>query len=367
MPTERPEHGCIIATETTPFLSLSPPRTEGGQPVKRFRKELIRSGSYRTADNVRFAVDDEALDNWVAEFSRMKAAGVKVPVPTSHTTDPESNRGWVVDMFREGDSLVGVIDLVGEDAIKMAGRSDVSLYSPAHLDDGKGNTYKWPITHVALCTDPVIPGLDGFVPLAASLGKTPVNVPVFTAHKETPTMALKFDKIQKALGIEETLTEANAEKAIVASHSGLIKQVEGLTTQVTTLTADLAKAKKATPGESKPKDVDPELLRLSRENHTMRLDGLIAGGRITPAVRDKLVAAFIGDDGAALKLSLSSGTNQIFGLVLDALADNDPVKLGEQTGGQTLSLSGGPGTDDEPLDQKVKDEMAAAAGVPTAA
>lgn len=342
---------------------MSAPRTEGGQPVKRFRKELIRSGSYCTADDTRFTVDGDALDNWVAEFSRMKAGGVKVPVPAGHTTDPEANRGWVVDMFREGESLVGVIDLVGEDAIKMAGRSDVSLYSPAHLDDGKGNSYKWPITHVALCTDPVIPGLKGFVPLAASLGNKPVNVPVFTDHKEIP-VALKFDKLQKALGIEEPLTEANAEKAIVASFTGVTQKVSDLMGEVKTLKADLATAKKATPGEPKPKDVDPELLRLSRENHSMRLEGLVAGGRITPAVRDKLSAAFIGDDGSALKLSLSSGSNKTFDLVLAALADNDPVTLGEKTGGQVLSLSGGPGTGNEPLDPKVKAEMYAAAGVP---
>lgn len=363
MSKERPEHGCVIAAETTPFLAMSAPRTEGGQPVKRFRKELIRTGSYCTGDDVRFTVDDEALDNWAAEFSRMKSVGVKVPVPNGHTTDPEANRGWVVDMFREGDSLVGVIDLVGEDAIKMAGRSDVSLYSPAHLDDGKGNSYKWPITHVALCTDPVIPGLDGFVPLAASLGNTPVNVPVFTAHKEIP-VAFKFEKIQKALGIEEPLTEANADKAIVASFSGVTEKIGTLMGEVKTLKSDLATAKAAKPGETKPKDVDPELLRLSRENHAMRLDGLIAGGKITPAVRDKLTAAFIGDDGATLKLSLSSGTSKTFGLVLDALADNNPVTLGEKTSGQVLSLSGGPASGDKPLDQKIQDEMAAAAGVP---
>lgn len=361
MPNKRPKHGCIIATETTPFLSLAAQRTEGGQPVKRFRKELIRSGAYCTADDVRFEVDGDALDNWVAEFSRMKSVGVKVPVPTSHTTDPEANRGWVVDMFREGDSLIGVFDLIGEDAIAMAGRSDVSIYSPAHLDDGKGNSYKWPITHVALCTDPVIPGLDGFVPLAASRGKQPVNVPVFTAYKETP-VAFKFEKLQKALGIEETLTEANADKAIIASFSGLTDKVRTLMDEVKKAAA--IDAKKAASVDAKPKDVDPELLRLSRENHTMRLDGLVSGGQITPAVRDKLSAAFIGADGAALKLSLASGTNKTFGLVLAALAENDPVKLGEKTAGQVLSLSGGPGAGNEPLDQSIKDEMAAMAGVP---
>ena len=364
MPKERSKHGCVIATETTPFIAMSSPRTEGGQPVKRFRKELIRTGSYRTADDTRFTVDGDALDNWVAEFSRMKSVGVKVPVPCRHTTDPEANRGWVIDMFREGDSLVGVIDLVGEDAIKMAGRSDVSLYSPAHLDDGKGNKYSWPITHVALCTDPVIPGLTGFVPLAASLGKSPVNVPVFTAYKE-PAMPLKLDKLQKALGIEEPLTDANAEKAIIASFSGVTDKVASLMGQVKTLKADLEKAKKATTGPPKPKEVDRELLRLSLKDRTRELDALVAGGRITPAVRKKLHALLVGKDNEALSLSLSSGTGAFHEGIIEALAENDPVALGERTGGQTLSLSGGPGKNNEPLDPAIKEEMAAMAGVPT--
>jgi hypothetical protein len=336
MSKEQLQHGCVIATETTPFLAMASQRTEGGQPVKRFRKELIRVGTYCTSDGLEFTVDESSIDNWSAQFSRMCSNGVKVPVPTSHTNDSTANRGWMVDIFREGQSLIGVVDLVGEDAIAMAGRTDVSIFSPAHHTDGKGNTYDWPITHVALCTDPVIPGLDGFVPLAASLGKTPDNVPVFIANKENP-VAFKFEKIQKALGIEEKLTEANADTAIVASFSGVTDKVATLIGEVKVLKGDLAKAKNPAPVEPKP--VDPELLRLSRENHGMRLDGLVATGRITPAVREKLKGVFIGVDGAVLSLSLSSGTSEQFGLVLDALADNDPVTLGEQTKAQTLALS----------------------------
>lgn len=365
MPKERPEHGCIIATETTPFLSLAATRTEGGQPVGRFRKELIRTGEYRhPTEGFHFTVTEKDLDNWAVQFSRMDGNGVKVPVPVVHSDETEANRGWVKGVFREGSSLIGIIDLVGDDAIRLAGRSDVSIYSPPEFTDAKSNKYKWPITHVALCTDPVVPGLDGFVPLAASIGKTPVKVPVLTAHKEIP-VAFKFEKIKKALGIEGPLTEANADNAIVASFSGLTAKVGTLIGEVKVLKSDLSIAQNAALGEPEPNEVDPELLRLSRENHTMRLDSLIAGGRITPAVSEKLKAAFIGDDGAALKLSLSSGTNKTFGLVLEALAENDPVKLGEQTGGQTLSLSGGPGKTDEPLTDAVKAEMRAAAGVPS--
>lgn len=341
-------NSCVIATETTPFLSLAAPRTEGGQPVQRFRKELIRTGNFRhPTEGFHFTVTTSDLDNWALQFGRMDSAGVKIPVPTNHTTDPEKNRGWLRGAFREGNSLIGIIDLVGADAIAMAGRSDVSLYSPPEFVDGKNNVYKWPITHVALCTDPVVPGLTGFIPLAASLGSTPVNVPVFTDHKEAPSMALNLETLQKALGIESALTDDNAEAAIVALFTGLTKTLKDSVDAVETLTAQLVEAKATKPagepaGEpaiAAAREVNPELLRLSRENHDLRLNQLVEGGRITPAVRTKLQAAFIGKDGAALKLSLSTGTNEQFGKVLDALADNDPVVLREQTGRQTLELS----------------------------
>lgn len=108
------------------------------------------------------------LDHWAMIFSQMKVNGVKVPVPSGHTNDSEKNRGWVEDIFRDGDSLFGIVALVG-DGIRLAGTNDVSIYSQSEYTDGNGNRYQWPILHVALCTDPVVPGLRGFEALAASI------------------------------------------------------------------------------------------------------------------------------------------------------------------------------------------------------
>lgn len=345
-------------------------RQVGGQPVRRFRKELIRAGRYhKEADGLDFEVTGHSLDHWAATFSAMDAAGVKVPVPSGHSNDPEDNRGWLVDAYRDGDALVGVIDLVGDSGIALAGTSDVSIYSPGEWTDGKGTTYKRPIRHVALCTDPVIPGLSGFVPIAASLGATPDNVPVLTlsaTHKESTSMDLK--KIQAALGIEQELTDENAGDLILSAVGDMTKKRSELEASGVTLVAKVdALNKKLADAGKAPAEPDPLMLSLANDNCKIKFDGLVEAGKITPAVRDGLQKLFVGDDGASLKLSLSSGQGmrQIDGLVA-VLQQNDPVKLGEKTGMQLteLNLSQQP---DQKADEKkknaVRDSMRAMIGV----
>jgi hypothetical protein len=72
--------------------------------------------------------------------------------------------------------LYGLIRLVGDDAIAMAGRTDCSIFSPASAVDGSGNVYQRPILHVALCCDPVIGSLKPFEAVAASLGSDPARM-----------------------------------------------------------------------------------------------------------------------------------------------------------------------------------------------
>jgi hypothetical protein len=116
------------------------------------------------------------------------ANGNKVPVPVGHANweNPERNRGWLVDACVEGDSLIGTVELVGDGA-KLAGTSDVSIYAEPSFTDSRGNYYEWPIRHVALCVDPVVPGLSGFMPLAASQGAAVTDVPILKPAPGSPT------------------------------------------------------------------------------------------------------------------------------------------------------------------------------------
>jgi hypothetical protein len=162
----RDERTIALTLSSAPAASIEPVRKDAaGLPVQRFRKELIRTGTFtKDADGVTFSVDRKTLDHWAATFSRMREAGYKAPVPVGHegAADPEKNRGWLVDVYPEGDSLVGVIELHGEEAIKLAGVADTSIFTQKRFTDDKGQSYDWPILHVALCTDPVIQGLKPF-------------------------------------------------------------------------------------------------------------------------------------------------------------------------------------------------------------
>lgn len=316
-----------IRSEQKAFAILGGRTEQDGEPVQRFRKEIMRIGEY-VLEEMEFDITAEVIQHWAVMFAQMNANGIKIPIPNKHDTsgDPDNNRGWVVDMFVDDDVLVMVCDLIGDDAIKAASRCDVSIFSPPEFKDGKGHIYKQPITHVALVTDPAIPGLGEFVSIAAS--------------REWENKTMKWVNIGKALGIKDDLTAETAEKLICASVTSLQEVAESQDELVKAQAKEL-KTLKAAP-KNPPKNElavpDAMLLSLARDNRTMKLDALVEAARITPAVRDKLAEQFIGKDCEALTLSLQHGTSGVFDNVVAALADNDVVELKAKSGPQVLKL-----------------------------
>ncbi len=318
-----------IRSDQATFAVIGAKAKVDGEPVQRFRKEIIRVGEYIHGDD-EFSITPDVLKHWAVTFAQMKKNGVKIPIPNMHDTsgDPDKNRGWVVDMFVDKDALVMVCDLIGDDAIKAASRCDVSIFSPPELKDLKGNIYEQPIAHVALVTDPAIPGLGEFVSIAAS-----------RRAQEIKTM--KWENIGKALGIKDDLTAENAEKLICSmaesSKKAVTEQDKLFKAQKKELDALKAKPK-AEPKDEKPAAPDPLLLNLAVDNRNMKLDALVEAARITPAVKEMLVKQFIGEDRAALVLSLQNGTSDQFDKVIEALAENDVVALKAKSGPQVLKL-----------------------------
>jgi hypothetical protein len=331
---------------------------------------LIRAGKYvKKSQGLEFEVGKSTLKHWADTFAAMLANGVDVTVPIGHTTDAEANRGYVRDMYADGDSLYGIIELVGEDAIDMAGRVNVSINSPPEFTDGKGNTYYRPITHVALTTNPVVPGLKGFEAIAASNGPSregldsivlifqqdqpmpddsTTNAAPVASDAMDPKAALKKAfraQILKAID-DETLDY----KATLKAVAELLKKQEqvmgklgdlGTNPPATDPAAD-PNATPAVPVSASLASVDTGMskmvLSLAAENRKMKLDKVVAAGKLSPAARAKLEAVFIGQDNAALSLELSNGDGSRFDAVLSALMENSPVSLGERSRGQTVAM-----------------------------
>lgn len=333
------------------WLSLAAATVFEKIPRQRFRKEVVRIGEYiKDATGQKVDITRDVLANWVIQFQRMKANGVKIPIPSTHegASDPDRIRGYVDDLFIDGDSLVMACTMIGEDGIKAASRNDVSLGVPElEFIDGNGVIYSQPIQHIALCPDPVVPGLGSFVPIAASRN----------ARKE-PEMDLT--KIAKAFGIAEEMTNKNAEEVLLSFAKKTSEELKGMTEKL----KKLQEFKKEEGTElSRKKEVDPDFVELMVDNRKMKFDSLVKGEHITPACRDALQAEF--GTSERITLALSSGVDsKQFDRIMAALAKNDPVVLREQTGPQsTAELSRTGGSTGEPkvvLDAKRRAKEAAA-------
>jgi len=339
--------GLLLSNSVDVGVGIGTMRQENGVPVYRYKKEVIRSGKYfKDADKLAFTVTKEVLDHWALTFSKWKKGGNKVAVPETHdgAQDPSKNRGWVVEMFREGDSLFAIMDLYGADSPKVAATNDVSIYSPVEVTDGAGNVYARPITHIALCMDPVIPGLSKFEAIAAS--RKPLKQEYqMDSKKLAGLLGLSLDEKdtdeEKDKKIEASIKSLKASKAVKASAEG-----EDLTEEEKKkLAEEKAKAVAASMEEDEEKEkkavaasrsaVNPMMLSLASENREMKLSRLVTAGKITPAVCEKLKTKYVDKD--ALTLSLARGGDD-FDSVVSMFAENDPVALREQSGPQLLQL-----------------------------
>ncbi len=331
--TTRPDakHDWALDSAVQTPWTLAHERIEKGVQVRRYRKNVLRTGDFvKAADGLRFQITDADLIHFRDTFLAMQAAGVKVPVPLGHSFEPDRNKGYLVDLFARPGVLEGVIDLYGPDGDVLAATNDVSIYAPAEFTDGSGKTYRRPIVHVALTPYPVVTNLGAFQAISASL----------VEHKE-PQMDLK--KVKDSLGIKEDLTDANAADLICAAFGGIRQELDGLKAAAKKA-ADDEKAKAAAAAADGAPNVTDERqkailashVNLLCKNRRMQLDGLVAKGKITPAVRDKMLAMY-GDPSA---LSLSLGEGDQFDNLVATLEINEPrPAAGEKTGPQVLELS----------------------------
>lgn len=347
---KRPKQPIVLSSPTGAAVAASAETVQDDTPRRKFRKDLIRVGDYN-ANGAALSVRKSDLDRWAAQFAQMKSNGVRVPIPVGHTDDAEAVRGYVDEMFVEGDTLFMVAEMIGADAIALAARTEVSIATDPGYTDGKGNVYSDPIVHVALTPVPVVPDQDGFIPIAASRGSKPTRARLYRLALSTENSPMEaLTKIATMLGVPgiESLDEA----ALVDAITKHIESMHAMSKE-TDKKADAAAAELATIKASMSKQAEPPpaaMVRMAAENRELKLSRLVEQGRITPAVKDKLAAIWIGKDNAGLKLSLDDKGDGQFAAMIDALSENDPVELGTKTVAQGVALSNG--KKDEAIDGK---------------
>lgn len=361
----------------------------GEQPTQRFLKDLIAVGLYRhPVFEWELDVNTDRMDQWIGAFNRMQENGVDVEVVVDHRMDAEAVRGYLVAMFRGGtddvmavypeaddpERLYGVHEMRGEDAIELAQTvRNVSVLIERDFKDGKGVSYGEAISHSSIVQQPVVPGQEGFVPVAASKGVNR-SAPIFVLHNRSRsdndrsdgmTIEELIEKMKPVLGAGDELTEENLLSRMTERLEASATALEERDKKIGELTADLETAKAASKGGETP-EVPAETLDMLAEGVETKVESLVAAGKLTPEAATKAKAFLIGTgdkNQLALSRTVSGTPKSIAAEVLDILATNDPVKLGEQTKGQALSRqTPGDGTPD--LDPDVTKEMIAEAGGP---
>lgn len=291
-----------------------------------YEKELARTGAY-SANGVEFDITLDLLKHWMDTFLAMAEAGHSVPVPLGHTTDPEKNRGKVIELTLRGndfggESLFGLIEFANAEAAKLADTSQVSVFSPPQFIDGKGRIFERPIQHVALTDYPVIPGMAPFSIVASLItgGDSMTLSELFAKHKIT---------------VEDDADDAKMIDVLDAFIAELLKKPESKPEdKPVEKPVDVSAEGKPTGDVGTPPVIAASLRGILSDNRHMKLDALVREGRISKAVRDDLVEQHCSQD--RLDIALSQGTDDGFDALVTTLKKN-PVSLAltEKTGPQT--------------------------------
>jgi len=251
------EVNLLITPSDCDFLQLGETLT--------FEKEHAYVGKFQKGDDPEFELTEEALSHFAAETNRYIENGNKCNLPVEHTTDPEKNHGENKKWFVKDDSkgrrgLFSLTEFRDAEAAKLARTAQTSIFCPAKYKDGAQNEYVRPIRHVALTDYPVIPGLDGFTPIAASL----VSVP----RKENSSMSETLKGLAEGIGLQLSedvfADEAKASKSILDAFAAINLEL-----------SDYKEYKKLNPPKVDPVRVSKSQVAMVRENRELKLSHLV--------------------------------------------------------------------------------------------
>lgn len=414
-------HGGSRAAHPSNFPTHLPIRVGGKSkkvPVAYFWKDAISVGKYtHPATGQRLKVTPERIDSWVDNFNAMRRRGIEIPAPVDHSDRAEDNRGFVVAMKRNGDTLQLLHQMIGEKGALLAARNRCSVCIEPNFVDEKGREWGESIVHSALTPKPVVSGHGAFRSFAASQVRPAQKLPVFYSQIEAQTMSTLAPELTKrelkearkilGLGAKAKITTTMALRAMLDRRGGKSKRREledddlliddidqkekddeddddvddadeegGDDADDDEETDDKAESsgrRKAGPAQrlaaSRARAISPtESMLLSRVAKTER-EAVIASGNIDPATMDAIDELFM-DGGQFKPIALSrveGSDDSLYFELLQILKNAKPVPLRERSPGQSrtamnrMSPGGEGGDDPKDLERLRKETLAFAA------
>jgi hypothetical protein len=388
-----------------------------------YRKEVAYPGTFSRGDpdtgeiEFELEVTGDTMRRWVDTFNEMRSNGIEVPVPLGHSTNPEHRRGKVVRLSvepsdsRDGDALFAYVKFRDEETAKQLAHSDVSLYMPPKVRDGRGRVYVRPIRHLAITDYPVVPELGPFTPVAASLVELSYEDDKDEEDEEVEEVEEvddeevddeevddeevddeEVDDADKEDDAGEERGEAEDEPSDelnddpeqlsatsiseLADRLGVSYSADDNDDQIADLIVQKFSPDAAAEDEeadevpeedpmddptelAMPPTIPASLVKSVAKARVAQLDQLVRAGKLSPAAKTRLAQKYCSPEGLGIALSLESvgGSSDDFDDVVAVLSLNEPsFRIGEQTRAQGLLKPGA----ENPL-HKAADARAAAA------
>ena len=334
---------------------------------KTFEKDIISVGTYHhPATGKPTDVTIERMNQWIAAFDEMTRNGSPVPIVSDHEDGSDAVLGYITGMRIDGKKLRAVHNMTGERGVSRANEStNVSIAIAPDFKDGKGHAYGEVIEHVAVCKRGVVTEQEPFV--AMSVDGVVQRVPLLLLQKQEGNQMDLLNDIRTALGAGDDLTEENAAQRVADRLAAALSDKQEVDKKNILLEGKL----KTLEGSPKPASAmsadehqtDPHVIELTAESNLERIDACVKAGNLIPVSATALKAAIVGEPGArnVTMLSIPKGgslSDSGARLIIDAIAMNDPVKLGEQTAAQALELPRViPGEDDTELSAEDKEKL----------
>lgn len=352
-----------------------------GKPVYYRRKELAKVGSFVHRGTGRTEnITRERMLKWVTAFKKRLAKGIKPFIPDRHTLSPRAseNFGYVVGLSVQGDSLYADLQLIGDEALALAARNDVSLCAVGDALDADGERYSECLDHVALTPNPALTNLGGYVKIAASAGGSPVDAPIYSpaaalfTRSKTMLTPEQMQKLRQKLSLDasvpdEQVMDVASEHVLAAidvqqqARQDAAK-VTALSTEVTNLKRDLAAANEKVTmlSADAPKELDPRTLSLMRRTFKTDREKAVSSGVISEAGMTAIDNLLGVNQPNGLALSLSAGgddadADMVYSRLCEIIATHPGVKTNAQIQRSKLALSAG--REDGPVSEERKREL----------